>query len=98
MVYGPLRHTVKSVKELNQSNSRIYDLFVNSKKDAELPPNGVHTYVDVRVSIYPEIIFQAKDRRISQPPISKLPLSLRRQDRDLSFVRGRSHLKRFLIR
>ena len=36
MVYGPLRHTVKSVKELNQSNSRIYDLFVNSKKDAEL--------------------------------------------------------------
>ncbi len=49
MVYGPLRHTVKSVKELNQSNSRIYDLFVNSKKDAELPPNGMHVYTDVRV-------------------------------------------------
>jgi len=48
MVYGPLRHTVKSVKELNQSNSRIYDLFINSKKDAEEPPNGLHTYTDVR--------------------------------------------------
>lgn len=51
MIYGPLRHSVKSVKELNQSNSRIYDLFINSKKDAELPPNGLHTFVDVRVSI-----------------------------------------------
>lgn len=50
MVYGPLRHSIKSVKELNQSNSRIYDLFVNSKKDADEPPNGLHTYVDVRVS------------------------------------------------
>lgn len=51
MVYGSLRHSPKSVKELNQSNQRIYDLFVNSKKNAELPPNGLHTYVDVRVSI-----------------------------------------------
>ena len=50
MIYGPLRHSVKSAKDLNQSNSRLYDLFVNSKKDAELPPNGLHTYVDVRVS------------------------------------------------
>ncbi|KAJ3119215.1 methylglyoxal reductase (NADPH-dependent) gre2 [Physocladia obscura] len=48
MVYGPIRHSVKSVKELNQSNSRIYELFINSKKDADLPPNGLDTYVDVR--------------------------------------------------
>ncbi|CZR63142.1 probable dihydroflavonol-4-reductase [Phialocephala subalpina] len=47
MVYGPLRHTVKSVKELNQSNARIYG-FVNSSKDADLPPNGMHVYTDVR--------------------------------------------------
>lgn len=50
MVYGPIRHSVESTKELNQSNSRIYNLFVNSKRDAELPPNGLHAYVDVRVS------------------------------------------------
>lgn len=48
MVYGPLRHTVKSVKDLNESNARIYNLFVNSKEDAELPPNGMPVYTDVR--------------------------------------------------
>lgn len=50
MVYGPIRHSVKSVKDLNQSNSRIYENFINSTKDAELPPNGMHVYTDVRVS------------------------------------------------
>jgi nucleoside-diphosphate-sugar epimerase len=48
MIYGPLRHTVSNVKDINESNARIYSNFVNSSKDAPLPPNGVHIYVDVR--------------------------------------------------
>ena len=48
MVYGALRHSIKSVKDLNQSNGRIYDLFINSSKDAELPPNGMHVYTGVK--------------------------------------------------
>ncbi|KAA8572550.1 hypothetical protein MFRU_003g02560 [Monilinia fructicola] len=48
MVYGPLRHAIKSTHDLNQSNVMIYDGFINSSKDAELPPNGVHTFTDVR--------------------------------------------------
>ncbi|RDW66757.1 NAD(P)-binding protein-5 [Coleophoma crateriformis] len=48
MIYGPLHHSVKSVKELNQSNGRIYDLFINSSKTADVPPNGMHVYTDVR--------------------------------------------------
>ena len=49
MIYGPLAHSITSIKDLNQSNKRIYDLFINSKPDAELPPNGLYLYVDVRV-------------------------------------------------
>jgi nucleoside-diphosphate-sugar epimerase len=49
MVYGPLRHSIKDIKELNQSNSVIYNNFINSSKDAPLPPNGMHVYTDVRV-------------------------------------------------
>lgn len=48
MVYGPLRHSVSSVKDLNESTSRIYKLFVDAKADDELPPNGMPSYVDVR--------------------------------------------------
>jgi nucleoside-diphosphate-sugar epimerase len=48
MIYGPLKHTVENVKDVNESNARIYSNFVNSSKDAPLPPNGVHMYVDVR--------------------------------------------------
>jgi hypothetical protein len=50
MVYGPLHHSINSISELNESNSRIWKLFINSSKDAPLPPNGVHVFVDVRVS------------------------------------------------
>ena len=48
MVYGPLRHSVPSVKDLNESTARIYNLFVNAKADDELPPDGMPSYVDVR--------------------------------------------------
>ena len=50
MVYGPLAHTIHRVDQLNESNGRIYKQYVNSSKDAPLPPNGLHAYVDVRVS------------------------------------------------
>ncbi|QSZ35555.1 hypothetical protein DSL72_008425 [Monilinia vaccinii-corymbosi] len=48
MVYGPLRHSIKNMHDLNQSNARIYNGFINSSKDSELPPNGLHTFADVR--------------------------------------------------
>ncbi|RAL67564.1 hypothetical protein DID88_008319 [Monilinia fructigena] len=48
MVYGPLRHNIQRTQDLNQSNSRIYNGFIDSSKDAELPPNGLHTFTDVR--------------------------------------------------
>lgn len=48
MVYGPLRHSVPSVKDLNESTARIYNLFINAKPEDELPPNGMPCYVDVR--------------------------------------------------
>lgn len=48
MVYGPLRHSVPSVKDLNESTARIYNLFIDAKPDDELPPNGMPPYVDVR--------------------------------------------------
>ncbi|KAL9077958.1 MAG: hypothetical protein Q9157_003112 [Trypethelium eluteriae] len=48
MVYGPLQHEVKSLKDLNESNGRIYNLFMRSKEDADLPPNGVYLYTDPR--------------------------------------------------
>lgn len=53
MIYGPLAHTVKNVSDLNESTARIYNNFVNSKKNAALPPEGLYLYVDVRVSFDP---------------------------------------------
>ena len=50
MVYGPLRHSVSSIEDLNLSNTLIYKSFMCSSEDAPLPPNGVHIDVDVRVS------------------------------------------------
>jgi nucleoside-diphosphate-sugar epimerase len=64
MVYGPLRHSVKSVKELNQSNGRIYELFIASNKDAELPPNGMPVYTDVRVRQMSQGMNKANKSRI----------------------------------
>ena len=48
MIYGPLRHSISNVNQLNESNGRIYNLFINSSKDAALPPNGMPVYTDVR--------------------------------------------------
>jgi len=51
MVYGPLMHKVKNMEDLNESTARLWNSFLKEKNvDGELPPNGVHIYVDVRVS------------------------------------------------
>lgn len=50
MVYGSLRHTIASIAQLNESNLRIWRLFLDTSKDADIPPNGLPLYVDVRVS------------------------------------------------
>ncbi|KAJ5971625.1 methylglyoxal reductase (NADPH-dependent) gre2 [Penicillium vulpinum] len=46
--FGPLRHSITSIRELNESNSRLWKLCLNSTKDAPVPYMPVHTYVDVR--------------------------------------------------
>ncbi|KAH7135075.1 3-beta hydroxysteroid dehydrogenase/isomerase family protein-like protein [Dendryphion nanum] len=49
MVYGPLKHKVKSVDELNESTAQIYNKFIKDKKPEDsIPTNGLLPYVDVR--------------------------------------------------
>ncbi|KAF2738789.1 3-beta hydroxysteroid dehydrogenase/isomerase family protein-like protein [Polyplosphaeria fusca] len=49
MIYGPLAHKVAKTEELNESTARIYDGFLKDQSpEKELPPNGLHLYVDVR--------------------------------------------------
>ena len=59
MIYGPPVHTMK-LSDLNASTSRIYSSFINSKKDADLPTNGLHLYVDPRVSRQQHSSWQCK--------------------------------------
>jgi hypothetical protein len=49
MVYGPILHSISKVSLLNESNLRIWNLFIDSSSNADMPPNGVYLYVDVRV-------------------------------------------------
>ncbi|KAJ6017870.1 methylglyoxal reductase (NADPH-dependent) gre2 [Penicillium sp. IBT 35674x] len=46
--FGPLRHSITSIEDLNESNSRLWKFCFNSTKDAPVPYMPVHTYVDVR--------------------------------------------------
>ncbi|KAG2417876.1 hypothetical protein HFD88_000975 [Aspergillus terreus] len=46
--FGPLRHSITSIRDLNESNSRLWRFCFNSTKDAPVPYMPVHTYVDVR--------------------------------------------------
>ena len=48
MIYGPLAHTIPSLDHLNQSNDRIYQNFIHTSSSADLPPNALYLYVDVR--------------------------------------------------
>ncbi|KAJ5690173.1 hypothetical protein N7462_004565 [Penicillium macrosclerotiorum] len=45
---GPLKHSIHSIKDLNESNSRIWRLSCQSSKSTPMPYIPVHTYVDVR--------------------------------------------------
>jgi nucleoside-diphosphate-sugar epimerase len=47
-IYGPLRHSITNTNELNETTWRIYKNYINSSKDAPLPPDRVFMYVDVR--------------------------------------------------
>jgi nucleoside-diphosphate-sugar epimerase len=47
-IYGPLRHSITNTNELNETTWRIYENYINSSKDAPLPPDRVFMYVDVR--------------------------------------------------
>ena len=67
MIYGPLAHSVATPKGLNQSNARIYDSFINSSRNADLPPNALYLYVDVRVSIL--LSKPSLPHRIQKPPL-----------------------------
>ena len=72
--FGPLRHSISSIGDLNESNSRLWKLCFNSTKDASMPYIPVHTYVDVRVSCLDNFLFldQLKFHRISQMPKLRL--------------------------
>ena len=63
MIYGPLAHTIPTIASLNESNKRIYDLFINTTPTADIPPNGLYLYVDVRVLL-------------PSPPLLPFPLLL----------------------
>lgn len=51
MIFGPyLPETFRRLKlnDLNESNKRIYNGYINTKKEGELPHNALNVYVDVR--------------------------------------------------
>jgi nucleoside-diphosphate-sugar epimerase len=51
MIFGPfLPKTAErmTIKDLNESNARIYNGYLKSSKDGELPHNALTVYVDVR--------------------------------------------------
>ncbi|KAF9889077.1 methylglyoxal reductase (NADPH-dependent) gre2 [Aspergillus nanangensis] len=48
MVYGPLRHTVESLEELNVTTYNIWRDFLNASPDHPLPHEWVHADIDVR--------------------------------------------------
>jgi nucleoside-diphosphate-sugar epimerase len=66
MVYGPLAHKVDKVEDLNESTGRLWSGFFKSGPQAQLPPNGLFLYVDVRVS-----------SRFSSPPLLQCHLLMR---------------------
>lgn len=47
MVFGPIVHALDSLENLNTSNERIRNTVQGKFKD-EIPPSGVHFWVDVR--------------------------------------------------
>lgn len=50
MVYGPLRHSVKSINDLNVTTHSIWKGFLNATPETALPAEWLHADIDVRVS------------------------------------------------
>lgn len=51
MIFGPyLPQTAKrlKIKDLNESNARVYNGYINTVKTAGLPHNALNVYIDVR--------------------------------------------------
>jgi len=76
-VYGPLRHSIDKIDDLNTSNELLYKAFLTSQKSAPVPPDALHISVDVRVSerlhlhrCRQSCLFQS---RTSPSPITKRP-------------------------
>lgn len=57
IVYGPLRHTIDSMDDVNTSNGVLWK-FMTWEKSAELPPDTLHIFVDVRVSMRPRVAWR----------------------------------------
>ncbi|KAI1383594.1 flavonol reductase [Hypoxylon trugodes] len=47
-IFGPSRHSISSIKELNESNSRLWKFTFGATKDSPVAYMPVHTYIDVR--------------------------------------------------
>ena len=51
MIFGPylpLTFERLRLEELNESNKRVYNGYINTKKDEALPHNALNVYIDVR--------------------------------------------------
>ncbi|KAI1458103.1 flavonol reductase [Annulohypoxylon moriforme] len=65
--FGPLRHSISSIKDLNESNARLWRYCFDSTEDAPMPYMPVHTCVDVRdlakVQVQAMIVPEAGNQR-----------------------------------
>lgn len=48
LVFGPIVHYLNSLSGLNTSNQRFRDFIQGKYKDSDIPPSGVHIWIDVR--------------------------------------------------
>lgn len=48
LVFGPIVHYLNSLSGLNTSNERFRDLIQGKFKGQDIPPSGVHIWIDVR--------------------------------------------------
>ncbi|KAI0888180.1 flavonol reductase [Annulohypoxylon maeteangense] len=65
--FGPLRHSISRIEDLNESNDRLWKYCFDSTEDAPMPYIPVHTYVDVRdlakVQVQSMIVPEAANQR-----------------------------------
>lgn len=55
--FGPLRHTIARIDDLNESNARLWRYCFATTSDSPVPYIPVHTYVDVRVRTRTPFLF-----------------------------------------